>query len=332
MTEAQDRESGVHLCRPLAPGADRILRQHSIDEAGDGPPISVVIPTYLRERVLVETVEQMLQQLGPGDELLIIDQTEQHDSATLERLHQLHTEGSIRWVKQDPPSITAAMNRGLLEANREAVLFVDDDIIPEPSLLSAHRRVHAAGSRTLVAGRVIQPWDVRAGHQVLTHSIFAGVQPAWVDEFIGCNFSVRRDQALQLGGFDENFVQVAYRFEAEFANRFQASGGRIRFEPLACLRHLHAPRGGTRSYGEHLTTAKPAHAVGAYYFALRTQSIRRWPQECLTRLIRAVATRHHLRGPWWIPITVAAEFRGMWWAMRLHRAGPRLIGTTRHVS
>ena len=45
-----------------------------------------------------------------------------------------------------------------------------------------------------------------------------------------------------------------------------------------------------------------------------------------------VATRHHLRGPWWIPITVAAEFRGMWWAMRLHRAGHRLIGTTRHVS
>ena len=296
------------------------------------PGISVVVPTYRRERVLVETLEQVLRVLEAADELLVVDQTEVHEPATRESLEQLHAERAIRWIQQQPPSITAAMNRGLLEARCDVVLFVDDDIVPEVSLLSVHREGHAARSRTIVAGRVIQPWQMGGGYSKPTDSVFAGVEPAWIDEFMGGNFSVRRDDAVDVGGFDENFVQVAYRYEAEFANRFQAAGGRIRFEPLARLHHLHAARGGTRSYGEHLTTVKPAHSVGAYYYALRTQSRGRSLRECLTRPLRAIATRHHLRAPWWIPVTLSSELRGMWWAIRLHRAGPRLIGTTRHVS
>ena len=38
---------------------------------------------------------------------------------------------------------------------------------------------------------------------------------------MGGNFSVRRDIALRLGGFDEQFVRVAYNFEAEFAHRLR---------------------------------------------------------------------------------------------------------------
>lgn len=294
--------------------------------------ISVVVPTYRRGRVLLETLEHSLGQLDPRDELLVIDQTEQHEGVTEERLSELHAAGAIGWIRQQPPSITAAMNRGLLEARGEVVLFVDDDVIPESSFLSAHRDGHAEGTKTLVAGRVIQPWEVAADNLKMTTSAFAGVESAWVEEFMGGNFSVRRSHALELGGFDENFVQVAYRFEAEFASRFRAAGGRIRFEPAACLYHLRAARGGTRSYGDHLTTVKPAHAVGAYYYSLRTQSRRDVLRECLTRPVRAVSTRHHLRRPWWIPATLAAELRGMWWAMRLHAAGPRLIGSARHVS
>ena len=47
------------------------------------------------------------------------------------------------------------------------------------------------------------------------------------------NFSIRRDLALQIGGFDEQFVRVAYNFEAEFAYRWRNAGHRIYFEPTA---------------------------------------------------------------------------------------------------
>jgi GT2 family glycosyltransferase len=223
------------------------------------------------------------------------------------------------------------MNRGLLEAKQSIVLFVDDDIRPEPELLAAHHAAHCEQPDVLVAGRVIQPWDEGLDMPAGDGSEFSGVSPCWIQDFIGCNFSVNRDVALALGGFDENFVRVAYRFEAEFAYRFRASGRRIRFEPSACLHHLRVSAGGTRTYGEHLTTVKPDHAVGAYYYSLRTRNGGRWLREFLVRPIRAVATRHHLRYPWWIPVTLLAEVRGMIWALTLHCRGPRYLKSNTDV-
>ena len=83
-------------------------------------------------------------------------------------------------------------------------------------------------------------------------------------------------------------------------------GRRILFEPSACLHHLKVATGGTRTYGEHLTTWRPDHAVGAYYFGLRTGAWR----EFAARPLRAVATRYHLARPWRIPATLVAELGG----------------------
>jgi GT2 family glycosyltransferase len=144
------------------------------------------------------------------------------------------------------------------------VLFLDDDIRPEPGLLAAHCAAHAAQPDTLVAGKVLQPWDEGRDYSADTHFHFATDHPRFIREFMGGNFSLGRGTAVALGGFDENFVRVAYRFEAEFAHRVLASGRRIYYEPAACLHHLKAGSGGTRTYGEHLTTWRPDHAVGAY--------------------------------------------------------------------
>ncbi len=143
---------------------------------------------------------------------------------------------------------------------------------------------------------------------------------------IGCNFSVRRTSALACGGFDENFVQVAYRYEADFCRRIRPHGS-VLFAPAASVRHLRAPRGGTRSYGSHLRTVRPSHAVGEYYYLLCARSHpRRW-REFLRRPWRAIATRHHLTHPWWILPTLIAELLGMSWALALKARGPRLVST-----
>lgn len=290
-------------------------------------PISVVIPTYRRESVLLETLAYMLA-LDPGpSEILVIDQSEKHEPETTRQLETLQAAGHIRVVSLAAPSIPCAMNRGLQEAKQEIVLFLDDDIRPEPGLVSAHLAAHNEHPDVLVAGRVIQPWEEGLDIPPDGPFQFAGLRTAWIDEFMGGNFSVSRSRALALGGFDENFVRVAYRFEAEFAHRARNLGLRIRFEPDACLHHLKAGVGGTRTFGEHLTTWKPGHAVGAYYHALRTTDGTDCLREFFGRPIRAVATRHHLRRPWWIPATLFAELCGMIWAVKLAWAGPRYART-----
>ena len=114
----------------------------------------------------------------------------------------------------------------------------------------------------IIAGRIIQPWDKYqklsdSGHQ------FNSTEKKYISCFMGGNFSINKQLAIEIGGFDENFIGVAYRFESEFARRWLNAGYSIVFEPAAAIDHLKVDSGGTREYGEHLTTARPFHAVGA---------------------------------------------------------------------
>jgi GT2 family glycosyltransferase len=287
--------------------------------------LSVAIPTYGREQVLIETIDGLLALDPPPWELLVLDQTPEHEPAVQRRLEELAAAGRLRWLRLPRPSITAAMNQALLEARGERVLFLDDDIRPDPDLLAGHLRAADDDPGAIVAGRVLQPWHQGRFDPPEAAFLFNDPAPRPVREFMGGNVAIPRHQAIALGGFDTNFVRVAYRFEAEFAHRWVQAGLPIRYEPGALIHHLRAERGGTRSYGLHLTTSRPDHTVGRYYFLLRTRS---WPA-ALARMpldmLDAVATKHHLRRPWWIPLSLLAELRGMAWALRLHRRGPRLI-------
>lgn len=283
-------------------------------------PISIAIPTYGRGSVLVDTLAGLLSLDVRAAEILVLDQNPSHDRATGERLQLWSDRQEIRWIRLAQPSITKAMNAALCQARQELVLFLDDDIRPCANLVGSHFAVSCAHPGALVAGRVIQPWDPDEP-QARPEFHFNQPQAAWAPEFIGCNFSIPRAQALSIGGFDENFVRVAYRFEAEFADRWVRSGHRIRYEPEAMLHHLKAPSGGTRTWGEHLTALRADHSVGAYYFALRTGRLREFAQ----RPVRAVATRFHLRRPWRIPPSLVAELVGMLWALKLHARGPKLL-------
>jgi glycosyltransferase involved in cell wall biosynthesis len=283
--------------------------------------VTVAVPTYRREQVLLDTLGYLLEQVPPPAEILVLDQTERHEPDTSARLELLAAQGRITRIELAEPSIPKAMNEALLRAKNDIVIFLDDDIRPEPGLIAAHASAHQSIPGNLVAGRVLQPWDEGIDFSDATLFHFACQKTAWISEFMGGNFSVSRARALDLGGFDENFVRVAYKFEAEFANRWLAGGRRILFEPRAGIHHLKASAGGTRTYGEHLTTWRPDHAVGAYYFAFRTSALR----ALVVRPFGAIATRYHLRHPWRIPITLFAELSAMFWAFSLFLKGPRHV-------
>ena len=296
------------------------------------PGLTIAIPTYCREQVLLETIHHIISSNAPGSEILVLDQSASRIPQVQNELWKLHAAGQIRLIKLNQPSIPKAMNCGLLEASHDLVLFVDDDIIPEPELIAAHLGAHALGKGRIVAGRIIQPWQegLDFSQDRLFH--FASLQSGEISDFMGGNFSLDRHEAIQLGGFDENFVSVAYRFEAEFAHRWRAAGYRITFEPKACLHHLKVPSGGTRTFGNHLTTMRPDHTVGAYYFYLRTSSGSSIVKSIVNRLFGTAATKYHLKHPWRVPPTLISEIRGLIWATRLAWAGPRYIRDKRGVA
>ena len=279
--------------------------------------ISVVIPTYGRDEVLTETIASLLPLRGGDREFLIVDQTINHGAESLEKLQRWSESGEIVWLRCARPSVTAAMNQGLLSARGKIVLFLDDDIDPDPELIAAHLAGHRQCNIKIVAGKVIQPWL-----QDEFAPFFAN-QPMQVEEFMGGNFSVDRVFAISLGGFDQNFRFAAYQFERDFADRVRAAGGKILYWPDAVIRHLKAPRGGVRSYGEHLTTWRPGHSLGAYSYIQKSGG-RRFCR-VLKRLKDSIFTRFHLTHPWFVPVTLVAEISGLVMAGFLWRKGPQLI-------
>ena len=295
--------------------------------------VSVAIPTYEREEVLVATVEAVVAD-SQGAEVLVLDQTVRHEPTTEQALSRLDERGAIRWIRLPQPSIPAAMNEGLRQASRPVVLFLDDDVVPGPGLAAAHAACYKDPSVWAVAGQVLQPGQAPAPGSAPRRGPVSGLRTdldfrfntdsrTWIENCIACNVSVRREEALAVGGFDENFVGAAYRFETEFCKRLYKRGGRVLFEPAASVRHLKAPRGGTRAFGDHRWSASPAHGVGDYYFALRHGSAWEALRYGVKRPLREVCTRFHMRHPWWIPSKLVGELRALVWAARLAKAGPR---------
>lgn len=87
--------------------------------------ISVVIPTYNRADLLLQTLDSVWAQTRPADEIVVIDDGSTDDTrARLEPLADAHR---LRYVYQTNAHLSAARNRGTRETSGDALLFLDSD-------------------------------------------------------------------------------------------------------------------------------------------------------------------------------------------------------------
>ncbi|RYD46435.1 MAG: glycosyltransferase family 2 protein [Verrucomicrobiaceae bacterium] len=93
--------------------------------------ISTVIPTYNRARQILGAVESVLAQSAPPFEVIVIDDgskddTEQVLAPVMDR---------IRYIKTENRGVSAARNRGIMEAKGEWIAFLDSDDTWSPEKL-----------------------------------------------------------------------------------------------------------------------------------------------------------------------------------------------------
>jgi GT2 family glycosyltransferase len=284
--------------------------------------ITVAIPTYNRATIVAETVERLFALDPAPDTIIVVDQSAEENAV----LAEWHRQGRIQLIRLDAPSIPRAMNEALLAAATAVVLYLDDDVEPSPGLIAAHERGHASEETWAVVGQILQPGETPMHFQQPEDDLefhFSHDEGRFVRNVMAGNLSVKREQAISIGGFDENFIGAGYRFETDFALRLTAADGRIWFSPEASLRHLKLSSGGLRSFGDHRSSPSPAHSVGDYYFAIHHRPPL-W-RYALRRLRKNVATRYHLAHPWTIPTKLIGEWRGLLLARRLARGGRRLL-------
>jgi len=273
--------------------------------------ISVIIPTYRREEALVATLVAIARLLKERDEIIVIDQTPEHEPTTRSALQQMASNGTIRWYRRARPSQNEAMNIAALLARGEVLVFLDDDILPSDGLLEAHRGAFdRPDAPPATCGQVLQPWNPAAVESVKGFDLdfdSAYSRSCDIRFLIGANFAIRRDTYLAVGGMDENFYGANYRNDSEMAYRICAATGRlIRFLPDAGLRHLLAG-GGNRAFGAKDTWGHIGGSIGDYYFALKCLPLPRMIRHVLLRFVRASLNRNTVTHPWLVPSMALRE-------------------------
>lgn len=301
--------------------------------------LSVVIPSYNRAQELLDTLDYLFNQSRQADEIIVVDQTVYlPDDPAYARLHAHHKQGQIHWVRRSKPSIPTAMNVGLSHATSKHVLFLDDDIVIDAQFIQAHVDTLKDHSSAAHVGQVLQPGEspMHTGHQAshqplddLTKDLafaFNSSEPAHVHNCMAGNLCVDRQAAIDAGGFDENFIGAAYRFETEFCRRvIRLTGKPFYFSPRPILNHLQAGSGGTRSVTNYLTSAAPYHSVGDYYFALtEARGFACWVY-IGRRFVRSLCAKFYLSKPWYLPHRLVGELRGLSLAIKLYLSGPALL-------
>ena len=116
---------------------------------------SVIICTYRRDKVLVETIDQVLAQADGLAEIVIVDQKAQHDSATHEYLRTKFDKGLIRYFNLEEAGLTHARNFGAAQARGAVLLFCDDDVVLCPNWIREHLAMYADEQVSAVAGQVL---------------------------------------------------------------------------------------------------------------------------------------------------------------------------------
>ena len=167
---------------------------------------SVVIPCYNHAGYLGETIQSVLAQTHPADEILVVDDGSLDGSAEVaEKYAAAHP--AVRLLRQKNAGRSAAANYGLAESKGDFLVFLDaDDRLLPHALASGLAQLEAHPEAAFAAGHCVhidadgKPLET-LGQEVLTEDAYAHLLE---ENFIWNpgNVLFRRGAVEAVGGFD----------------------------------------------------------------------------------------------------------------------------------
>lgn len=112
----------------------------SSDLSGTSLKVSVVIPLYNKRTSIERTIRSVLSQTIQDFEIVVVDDGSQDEGADIVRAID---DRRIRLIGQENQGVSAARNRGVLEASSDFVAFLDADDEWRPTFLETILRLRA---------------------------------------------------------------------------------------------------------------------------------------------------------------------------------------------
>lgn len=228
----------------------------------EAPYVSVVIPTLHREEPLCRVLTYFLEAEAYSPfEVIVVDQSERHEPATLEYLASISTR--IRLVQIKKRGAANARNYGAGIARGSLFLFVDDDDVPRPGFIRGHVGAHQDQQIAAVCGAMLHPGSQLRTKAELSPEELASIQlrdgPRDVDYSFECswgstcNLSVKAEWFWRADGFYSNEnagVASGGLHDALFGQSLRQHGGRILYSPHPVVVRGRAQTGGCRDVPE----------------------------------------------------------------------------------
>lgn len=220
------------------------LERTGIDPPDWFPKISVIIPVRNRPSEVDEclrSLEQLDYPTGKLEVMVVDDASEDDTPQTVQKY-------PVRLIRlEDRCQASYCRNLGAEEATGEILAFIDSDCVADPGwlkqLISAFDDPHLAA----LGGRVDAYFDQtgldryeKAESSLMVSSYAKRTQPD--DPFFyvpACNFLVRRDLFLKIGGFN---VDLSVGEDVDLCWRLQKQGHTIEFRPQGSVYHKHRNR------------------------------------------------------------------------------------------
>jgi len=208
------------------------------------PVISVVIPTYNRKESLVRLLRSLAQQSCSPSQYEVVVADDGSTDGTGEAVQALRLPYELGYSWRANAGVNAARNRGLRQARGDIVLFLDDDMVADSRLIEEHVAGHESYPRAVLRGQVVlasdNPPDVfaslRANQQEIGSHPNGGIQEISYQQIGAGHFSIRREDALAIGGWDEELVDYGFQ-DLEFMYRCWEHGLRMFYSPTAVTHH-----------------------------------------------------------------------------------------------
>ena len=219
------------------------------------PSVSVIIPTLNRDEYLLLSVQDMLAQDYANFDIVVVDQSPA-PTPEMQILIDQNPE-RLRYFNVDFKGLPQARNYGWQHSNAEIVIYVDDDIRSEDTLIREHIACYSDPDIGMVAGGIDEAHrrlddgpkvGVFCRWSCTPYRGFASQTDQWVDHVPGGNFSARRELLEQAGGVDEHLTLGAALYEeSELSLRVKrVTDKQLFFKANARLLHLAADDGGCR--------------------------------------------------------------------------------------
>ena len=246
--------------------------------------LSIIIPTYKREKILCQTIDSVIKELNNSNltegeyELIIVDQTKEHTAEVASYLDGLKVHSFLKYVYESVANLPNARNVGISYAQGEIILFLDDDVVLYPGFFDIlikdyqeHPEVNSvvglpvlkneSGQNILLNNESVLKKHIKKVLQKIICRKKSSVITPWgllisnrdesssgyTDTGRGCLMSFRKNVFDLLGGFDKNYIGNALREETDFFCRMKKAKMRVFFNNSIRLDHIMANVGGCRS-------------------------------------------------------------------------------------